>query len=73
MIVLQIYDPYCKNVAIHDNRISGGGKRPAGLIGEQLGAALGVPLPDILYDGAVNPVKLVNGVLPPDQGLSIVN
>lgn len=67
------YDPYCKAVSIHDNRISGGGTKPAGALSAMLVPTLGVPLPDILFDGAVNPQQLVDGELPEERRVSIVN
>ena len=40
-------------------------RRQAGrALGELLAKALGTPLPDILYDGVVDPKKLVDGKLP---------
>jgi len=51
------YYPFVQQVAFHDNDISGGGKSPDGRIEvmKQMAAALGGGLPDILYDGIVDP------------------
>lgn len=49
------FDAIPEHISVHDNQISGGGTKPAGVLSELLGAALGVPLPDILWDGVRNP------------------
>src|SRR5262249_47394426 len=49
------------------------GDRPAGPMGELLVAALGTPLPDILYDGVADPKKLVDGKLPDALAIRIRN
>ena len=67
------YDPYCKSISLHNNQISGGGTHPDGQLGNLLAPVLGVPLPDILFDGAVNPQLLVDGKLPEANRISIVN
>lgn len=67
------YDPFCKLISIHDNRISNGGSKPSGALRESLTQVLGSQLPDILFDGAVNPAHLVDGVLPPSKRISIRN
>jgi parallel beta-helix repeat protein len=67
------YDPIPEGVSIHDNKINGGGKSPGGERGMILAALLGTPLPDIVYDGIVNPARLVDGKLPEAMGLSIRN
>ena len=41
--------------------------------GELLATALGTPLPDILYDGIVDPKKLVDGKLPDALAIRIHN
>lgn len=51
------FSPYVGNVYVHDNQISGGGKNPDSRL-ERLNAvtkAVGKPLPDILYDGVIEP------------------
>ncbi len=65
------YDPFCESISVHDNRFSGNGAKPAGPLGEMLTQALGSPLPDILYDGVINPGKQVEGKLPPALGIHI--
>ena len=66
------FDPISESVSIHDNRFSGGGKSPQGEMGRML-AVIGKRLPDILYDGVVNPKRLVDGELPDALKHSIIN
>ncbi|MGO9649908.1 MAG: parallel beta-helix domain-containing protein [Terriglobales bacterium] len=51
------YDPFVRDVYLHDNDISGGGQSPDNRVDgvKMLAAALGGKLPDILYDGVVDP------------------
>ena len=51
------FDPFVQSVYVHDNDISGGGRAPDNRIAgvKMLAAALGGQLPDILYDGVVDP------------------
>jgi parallel beta-helix repeat protein len=65
------YDPFCEAIDIHDNQFKGNGSKPAGAIGEMLSKVLGSPLPDILYDGIMDPKKLVDGKLPDSLALHI--
>jgi parallel beta-helix repeat protein len=65
------YDPYCEAIHIHDNHFASNGEKPAGALGELLTKALGTPLPDILYDGVVDPKKAVGGKLPDDLAIRI--
>ena len=58
------YDPFCEAIYVHNNQFSRNGSKPSGSIGEMLVKALGSPLPDILYDGIVDPKKQVDGKLP---------
>ena len=50
------YDPFVRDVYLHDNDISGGGQSPDSRVDgvKMLAAALGGKLPDILYDGVVD-------------------
>ena len=57
------FDPYSETVFIHDNTYSGSGTQPAELL-EILVNLLGSPLPNILYDGSVNPARLQDGAVP---------
>lgn len=67
------YDPFSEGISIHDNRISEGGGNPQGVLGQRLGPALGGRLPDIFFDGLINPAKAVDGRLPEDLRMSIRN
>ena len=67
------YDPYPEGIYVHDNMFSGGGNKPSGERGHMLASLLGTPMPDIVYDGIINPAKLENGKLPPNQGLYLKN
>jgi len=65
------YDAFCESIHIHDNRFVSNGGVPGGNFGALLGALVGTPLPDILYDGVANPAKLVDGKLPDELALRI--
>jgi parallel beta-helix repeat protein len=65
------YDPFCDSIFIHDNKFSDNGGKPAGAIGEMLTKVMGSPLPDILYDGIIDPKKQVDGKLPEALALRI--
>jgi parallel beta-helix repeat protein len=58
------YDPYAERIAIHHNKFTGGGDKPAGEMGKQLSLLVGGTFPDIAYDGIVDEKKLVEGKLP---------
>ncbi|HEY6308872.1 MAG TPA: parallel beta-helix domain-containing protein [Candidatus Angelobacter sp.] len=51
------YRPFTEQVYLHDNEITGGGKSPDVRLDDvkALSAALGGPLPDVLYDGVIDP------------------
>jgi parallel beta-helix repeat protein len=65
------YDPFCEAIWVHDNHFKGNGRKPAGALGLLVSMAVGTPLPDILYDGIVDPKKLVGGSLPENLALRI--
>lgn len=67
------YDGFPEAIAIHDNRFKGGGSKPSGSIGKLLGPVVGGTFPDIVFDGSQDPEKLVDGKLPDELGVSIVN
>ncbi|MBI1366650.1 MAG: hypothetical protein GC153_11930 [Alphaproteobacteria bacterium] len=70
------FDPYPEGVYIYGNRLSDGGKNPDNLKLQALRVAMFGPtgaLPDILWDGYVNPDKLQNGALPDDLKLCVQN
>jgi parallel beta-helix repeat protein len=67
------YDPFCEAISIHDNHFSANGAEPAGALGGLLAKVLGTPLPDILYDGVVDPKKQVGGKLPDALAVRVHN
>ncbi|MDH4583650.1 hypothetical protein E8F20_17490 [Pseudomonas sp. BN415] len=70
------FDPYPERIAIHGNRFGPAGDSPDHLELKALKLAkfgLNGRLPDILWDGYVNPVKLVSGKLPTELGICVDN
>ena len=71
-----MYDPYCGGISIHDNNIRRGtGKvdRSVGF-GDLLGALFGDKVPDIVFDGSINPAyKNNDGSIKDDQKICIRN
>jgi parallel beta-helix repeat protein len=67
------YDPYPEGIFVHDNDFVDCGTAPQGDLAAALTALLGKPFPEIIYDGEVNPAKLVNGKVPPEFGLVLKN
>jgi len=67
------FDPFCESIHIHDNRFKSNGEKPSGALGQLVSKAVGAPLPDILYDGIVNPKNLSGGLLPRELGIHIRN
>lgn len=67
------YDPFPEGVYVHDNTFTGCGVKPAGERGQMMAGLLGTPLPDIIYDGVVNPAKLKDGHLPAELGVYVKN
>lgn len=59
------YDQFSEDLYIFGNTFSGGGTMPDKTTGNLIKGLLGdVPVPNILFDGFVDPKKLVNGALP---------
>ena len=67
------FDAYCEAIYVHDNKFAANGKKPAGALGAILSAKLGGKVPDIVFDGAVDEKKRVDGKLPEGKGLRIRN
>ncbi|MEX0679703.1 MAG: parallel beta-helix domain-containing protein [Pirellulales bacterium] len=68
------YDPYCEAIFVHDNKFDGNGQKPNGRLGELIASLTGEKtLPDIVYDGVIDPAKAVDGKLPPDLAIRIRN
>lgn len=67
------FNPYSDTIYIHDNQIGKGGSKPDKRIAK-LAPALGDPIPQILWDGVVDPkVKTAQGALPDERRICIVN
>jgi len=66
------YDPYAEGIYVHDNVFEGGGDNPQGR-GHDLAQQFGGTFPDIVYDGFVDPAKLVDGKVLAEFGIYIEN
>ena len=66
------YDPYPEAISIKNNTFKNGGSDPQGDQFKMFTDATGQNLPDIVYDGILNQTKLVDGKLPDDLGVSII-
>lgn len=71
-----VYDPYCGGISIHDNNI----RRGTGNIdmtvnfGQLLSALFGDKVPDLVYDGSINPAYRNNdGSIKDDQKICLHN
>jgi len=61
------FDPYPEGIYIYDNEFEGGGSSPDGLELQALRVAMFGPMgriPDVLWDGYVDPAKMEEGALP---------
>ncbi|WP_295798547.1 parallel beta-helix domain-containing protein [uncultured Microbulbifer sp.] len=70
------FDPYPEGIYIYDNQFTGGGDAPDHMELKALKIAkfgLGGSLPDILWDGAIDEKKFVDGQLPENLKLCIDN
>ncbi|VAW08134.1 FIG00783600: hypothetical protein [hydrothermal vent metagenome] len=70
------FDPYPEGIYIYDNEMSGGGKNPDGLDLQALKITMFGPmgaLPDVLWDGYVNPDKRDGAALPLTEILCVQN
>lgn len=65
---------YPEAIYVHDNTFGTGGFKPMGMRGEMYtNAAKRDTLPDIVWDGMINPGKAVNGKLPKELGIYLKN
>jgi len=74
--VSEAYDPYPEAIYIYGNRFKGGGDSPDGLDFKTLKISmfgLSGRLPDILWDGYVNPDHLVGGKIDPARAICLDN
>ncbi len=72
----ETFDPYPEQIYIYENQFSGGGNAPDNLELKALRVAqfgLNGHLPDIVWDGVVNPEKSDNGQLKAEFGICIDN
>lgn len=67
------FDPYPESIFIYDNELENGGTEPGSPELKAIADAVGGTLPDILWDGFVNPEKLVDGVLPEALRICVQN
>ena len=70
------FDPYPEGIYIYDNQFIGGGESPDHMELKALKIAkfgLGGSMPDILWDGAIDEKKFVDGQLPENLKLCIDN
>ena len=70
------FDPYPEGIYVYDNQFTGGGNSPDHMELKALKIAkfgLGGSLPDILWDGAIDQKKFVDGKLPEGLKLCIEN
>ncbi len=70
------FDPYAEGIYVYGNRMGGGGKDPDGLDLTALKIAMFGPMgaiPDVLWDGYVDPAKMENGALPASLRLCVQN
>ncbi len=66
------YDPFCEAIFVHDNKFAENGGQPAGALGKLVAMIIGEKsLPDIIYDGVIDPKKAVDGKLPPELAIRI--
>ena len=66
------YDPYCDSIYIHHNKFENNGTEPAGALGMLVSTVVGEKtLPDIIYDGVVDPKKAQDGKLPKELEIVI--
>jgi hypothetical protein len=65
------YDQFDETIYILDNIYIGGGENPARTVADLIGSIVGMPFPDILYDGDEDRRKLVDGQLPDELRLCI--
>lgn len=66
------YDPFCDSIYVHNNNFEENGSKPAGALGQLVAMIIGAEtLPDIIYDGVVDPSKAKDGELPPELAIHI--
>ena len=68
-----LFDGYPEGIYIHDNEYSGGGDQPDALLAALQSIVFpdGGALPAIVWDGAIDPAKLVDGAQRPEDRLCV--
>ena len=68
-----LFDGYPEGIYIHDNEFAGGGDQPDGILAALHAVVFpdGGVLPDIVWDGVVDPAKLVDGAQRPEDRLCV--
>ncbi len=66
-----LYNPYAEGIHVHNNRLGKGGYAPLGEAGELMGQFAGLPLADIVWDGAFDAEKGSDGKPAEDRRISI--
>lgn len=59
------YYPYPEKIHIHNNTFGPGGTKPGGAGGALISQLVGTPIPDIVWDGVVNPKHVTDGKVDP--------
>ncbi|MDZ7627042.1 MAG: parallel beta-helix domain-containing protein [Parvularculaceae bacterium] len=70
------FDPYPEAIYVTGNRMGGGGKEPDGLQFQALRVAmfgLNGALPDVMWDGYLDPKKMVDGKMPDELRICVDN
>jgi len=71
-----IYDPYSGGITVHDNKITRGTGNPDNTVtfGQLFIAIFGDKIPDVIFDGEINPAYLNNdGTLKDEQRICVRN
>ena len=58
------FDPYSESIYVHDNTYMGGGTMPPDSLAALVALLGGLPIPQVVFDGDVDPAKLQEGTLP---------
>lgn len=65
------YNPFSEGIFVHSNRFGKCGYAPLGQSGEHMAKHAGIPLPDIIWDGAFDPTKLEDGKIAEERRIVI--
>lgn len=67
------YYPFPEGIVVRNNTIGAGGNAPDGDLGTLAVGMAGLPIPDIIWDGVMNPAKAENGQIPEALRVYIAN